>query len=75
MGPTLDRECPGSDVFLLITIRNDRLRYIARVVHSCAESSGSDVHRRNAICREGLIGYSSAPPSSPEQKLVRLNER
>ena len=28
---------PASDVFLIITIRNGRLRYIARVVQFCAE--------------------------------------
>ena len=58
----LTENAPGSDLFFLIVIRNDRLRYIARAVHSRAESSSSDITVSHAPCLTiSRISYSLKP--------------
>jgi hypothetical protein len=84
MGPVADGECPASDVFLIITIRNDRLRYIARVVHFCAEyilgnyiSGRLDENERGFVAAS-LVCWSlcASPPDSNDWLLatVRRND-
>ena len=83
MGPVADGECPASDVFLIITIRNDRLRYIARVVHFCAEyilgnyiRGRLDENERGFVAASLVCWYFALAPNSNDWLLatVRSND-